>query len=208
MPKRYPLEFKTQVVQACKRGLSISDASEKYRIAKSTLYRWIWEVHIPEGEKHAADYLTLQRQSARLGHLLQIIRLSNLIDETPLRKRLEILARLHEQFTQYSVHKLCEALDVSRGTFYNHIPQGGSHTVSGRAAAADAAGAADLWRQQAAVWRGENPGSAGRRRCPCWQRAHPENHERAGSCQRPGRCKTQLQKAAGVSKTEPTQTEF
>ena len=121
MPKRYPLEFKTQVVQACKRGLSISDASKKYRIAKSTLYRWLREVHIPEDEKHAADYPALQRQSTRMGHLLQIIRLSNLIDETPLRKRLEILARLHEQFTQYSVHELCEALNVSRGTFYNHI---------------------------------------------------------------------------------------
>lgn len=39
----------------------------------------------------------------------------------PRRKRLEILARLHEQFEQYSVHELCEALNISRGTFYNHI---------------------------------------------------------------------------------------
>lgn len=39
----------------------------------------------------------------------------------PRRKRLEILARLHEQFEQYSVHELCEALSISRGTFYNHI---------------------------------------------------------------------------------------
>ena len=34
---------------------------------------------------------------------------------------MEILAKLHEQFEQYSVHELCEALDISRGTFYNHI---------------------------------------------------------------------------------------
>lgn len=121
MPKQYSLEFKTQVVLACKQGLSIPDASERYQVAKSTLYRWLREAHIPEGEKYAADYPALQRQSARLEHFLQIIRLSNLIDEAPLRKRLEILARLHEQFTQYSVHELCEALNVSRGTFYNHI---------------------------------------------------------------------------------------
>ena len=27
----------------------------------------------------------------------------------------------HEQFEQYSVHELCEALNISHGTFYNHI---------------------------------------------------------------------------------------
>lgn len=121
MPKQYQLEFKTQVVQACKQGLSIPDASTKYQVAKSTLYRWMREIHLTEDESTAVDYSVLQRQNARLGHLLQIIRLSNLIEEAPLRKRLEILARLHEQFAQYSVHELCEALNVSRGAFYNHI---------------------------------------------------------------------------------------
>ena len=38
-----------------------------------------------------------------------------------LRRRLDILEDLHERFEQYNVHELCEALGVSRGTFYNHI---------------------------------------------------------------------------------------
>jgi len=52
---------------------------------------------------------------------LQIIRLSSIIEEIPLQKRLVISARLHEQFEQYNVHELCETLNVARGTFYNHI---------------------------------------------------------------------------------------
>jgi len=44
-----------------------------------------------------------------LDHILQIIRLSNIIEKVPRRKRLEILAKLYEQFEQYSVHELCEA---------------------------------------------------------------------------------------------------
>ena len=56
----------------------------------------------------------------RANHLLRIIQLSKLIDEVPLRKRLEILAGLYENET-YSVHELCDALNVARGTFYNHI---------------------------------------------------------------------------------------
>ena len=100
MPKQYSLEFKTQVVQACKQGLSIPDASERYQVAKSTLYRWMQEIHLTENESTAVDYPALQRQNDRLGHLLQIIRLSNLIDKTPLYKRLEILAWLYDQFAQ------------------------------------------------------------------------------------------------------------
>ncbi len=52
---------------------------------------------------------------------MQIIRRSGIIDGVSLQQRLAIPARLHEQFEQYSVHELCEALNVSRGTFYNHI---------------------------------------------------------------------------------------
>ena len=46
------------------------------------------------------------------------IRLSNIISNVPLQRKLEILADLHDKFNQYSIHELCDALDVARGTFY------------------------------------------------------------------------------------------
>lgn len=123
MPKQYQGEFKKEVVAACQKGLPIPDACQKYCIAQSTLYRWIKEYSIENADElyTLVDYRTLRQQTERFNHLLQIIRLSNIIKEVPLRKRLEILAKLHEQFEKYSVHELCEALNVSRGTFYNHI---------------------------------------------------------------------------------------
>lgn len=121
MPKQYPEEFKKQIVSTCSTGLSIPVASKKYQIAQSTLYRWLKEYAAMEDQYTIKDYATIQNQYQRLTHILQIIRLSGLIDEVSLRKRLEILAKLHEQFDQYSVRELCEAMDVSRGTFYNHI---------------------------------------------------------------------------------------
>ena len=121
MPKQYPTEFKRQIVSLCRGGMPMSDAGEKFNVAISTLYRWLKE-YGPSSEGHTAvEYNTLQRQNTRLNHLLEIIALSQIIDDTPLRRRLEILAKLHEQFEQYNVHELCEALNVSRGTFYNHI---------------------------------------------------------------------------------------
>lgn len=121
MPKQYSPEFKRQVVNLCRSGMPLPDVGEKFNVAVSTLYRWLKE-YAPSAEGYTAvEYSTLQRQNTRLNHLLEIIVLSQIIDGTPLRRRLEILAKLHEQFEQYSVHELCEALHVSRGTFYNHI---------------------------------------------------------------------------------------
>jgi len=120
MPKQYLPEFKQQIVTVIHNGLTITEASHKYRIAQSTLYRWMKDA-APETGFSIADYTTLQRKNQRLDHILQVIRLSSIIEEVPLQRRLASLARLHEQFEQYSIHELCEALNVSRGTFYNHI---------------------------------------------------------------------------------------
>ena len=121
MPKQYPTEFKRQVVNLCRDGVPMSDVGKKFNVAISTLYRWLSEGGPSVEGYTAAEYSKLQRQNIRLNHLLEIVALSEIIDGTPLRRRLEILAKLHEQFEQYSVHELCEALNVSRGTFYNHI---------------------------------------------------------------------------------------
>ncbi len=120
MPKQYLPEFRQQIVLSIQNGQAIAEISQRYQVAQSTLYRWMKDA-APEAEFSTADYTTLQRKNQRLDHILQIIRLSAIIEEVPLQKRLEILAQLHEQFEQFSVHELCEALNVSRGTFYNHI---------------------------------------------------------------------------------------
>lgn len=121
MPKQYPEEFKKQVVLSHQSGIAVPDLSQRFHISQSTLYRWIKEyVPMDQGEE-VINPKMLQRQYERLEHIFQIIRLSGLIDQASRQNRLEILAKLHEQFEQYSVHELCEALNISRGTFYNHI---------------------------------------------------------------------------------------
>ena len=120
MPKKHLPEFRNQVVSSIQNGLPILEARQRYQVAQSTLYRWMRDSVTTTGLS-LTDYNILQRKSHRLEHILQIIRLSSIIEEIPLQKRLAILAQLHEQFEQYSVHELCEALNMARGTFYNHI---------------------------------------------------------------------------------------
>ena len=53
---------------------------------------------------------------------MEIIRKSGYLSSVPLQKKLATLEHLYNQpDNPYSVHELCDALDVARGTFYNHI---------------------------------------------------------------------------------------
>ena len=53
---------------------------------------------------------------------MEIIRRSGYLASIPLQKKFATLEHLYDQpGNPYSVHELCDALDVARGTFYNHI---------------------------------------------------------------------------------------
>lgn len=124
MPKKYDEEIKKQAVHCCESGQPIKSVCQEYQIAPSTMYRWMKEYH-PIVSKHLvyspAEFYDVFRKLAKAKHQLEIIKLSQCMDEIPLTKRLEMLDDLHEREKQYSIHEICEALGVARGTFYNHI---------------------------------------------------------------------------------------
>lgn len=66
----------------------------------------------------------LERKISRLESIIEIIKKANCRPNDPLELKLPALESLQNQ---YSVHLLCEALDVPRGTFYNYVFRG-KHT--------------------------------------------------------------------------------
>lgn len=124
MPKEYTKEFRKQVVACYEKEQSLTYVAEKYSVATSTVARWVndYTIHGPLEEQFTlSEFKELKRKYARCQHLLEIIKLAKLLDEVDLQRRLRILAQLYEQTELYSVRELCEALNVDRGTFYNHI---------------------------------------------------------------------------------------
>jgi len=124
MPKKYPEKLKSEVLACFESGQSVEGLCLSHKIAQSTIYRWIKESQsITVGdERYSLSVLNMtMRQKDRANHLLEIIRLSNIMESVPRIKRLEMLADIYENHNQYNVHELCDALEVSRGTFYNHI---------------------------------------------------------------------------------------
>lgn len=123
MPKKYSEEQRKEIITTYQSGLPVATICEKYHVAPSTIYRWLKDVETAPIEANALspDIRKLAFHKERLEHILEIIQLSTLIDEVPLRRRLDILEELHEHYEKYNIYELCEALHVARGTFYNHI---------------------------------------------------------------------------------------
>lgn len=116
---------KEQKEIAVKRYLSGESASAIIRdteISRSTLYLWVKQSR--EARKDNGNFISigrykrLQSKVKRLEEIIQIYKTVNCNYKSPLKDK---LYALEELYGQHSVHILCEAFDVSRGTFYNHL---------------------------------------------------------------------------------------
>ena len=91
-------------------------------MSRSTLYLWAKQFREAQNENgnliSVVSYKRLQGKVKCLEEMIKIYKTVNCNYNSPLKDK---LYALEELYGQHSVHILCEALDVSRGTFYNHI---------------------------------------------------------------------------------------
>lgn len=101
-------------------GESVSAIVADYGISRSTIYAWIKseQQNKPKKEYTKRDILNLENKIARLQGIIEILKKAGCSPNDPLEVKLPALEALQGQ---YSVHMLCEALDVPRGTYYNFI---------------------------------------------------------------------------------------
>lgn len=120
----YPKKRKIALVKEYAQGKTVAEISKDSGIPENSIYRWIREYQTLGTEiNHFTpnDYMKLQKHSVKADHVLGIIRLSGYISLVPLKKRLETAERIHNSQPQYSIYEICEALEIDRGTFYNHL---------------------------------------------------------------------------------------
>lgn len=124
MKKTYTSEQKQAIIERyISGGETYLQISEDTGIAKSTFYSWIKKYNI---EKETAkkktvnfrNFMLLENKVARLENMVDILKSVGGIEDIPLRKKLYLAERF---YNEYSVHLICETLDIPRGTFYNHI---------------------------------------------------------------------------------------
>ena len=92
-------------------------------IPKSTFYSWL---RIYQEEKNAANrrsvdirnFHLLENKVARLESIVEILKSATCTPRSALRQRLYAAEQL---YGKYNVHVICDAFDIPRGTFYNHV---------------------------------------------------------------------------------------
>lgn len=125
MPTEYSAEFKQRIIRRYEKGESIKNLSQELSIAQSTIYHWrklYCSVQTPQRTYTPKEVDIISRRLEKLEHELEIIRTTGYLEEVPLQRKLKALEQMYRtEDSPYSVHELCEALGVARGTFCNHI---------------------------------------------------------------------------------------
>ena len=117
-------EERQALVLQYEQGEPVRSICARTGIARSTFYTWIrsFGTVIKNGDKTIRVTLrevnNLNRKVKMLEERLRILQKVNCGVSAPLQERLREMEKL---YGQYSVHALCDALCVARGTFYNHI---------------------------------------------------------------------------------------
>ena len=119
--KTYPKAFKKEVVQFYERNHTIAETRAKYGISESTLFDWKRKYD----EEHFL-YVPGPGQKKRFRDAQAHIQKTEQELEVLARCSCGIYASIDDKIAaiealegEYSVHVLCEALHLSRGTYYN-----------------------------------------------------------------------------------------
>ena len=119
---KYSNKEKLSIVARCQQGESIATLSNELAIPRSTLYRWLKSFPTDSAGKPLKfsyqEYTLLQRKVEKLQNIITILKSADCLVSAPLRERLHALEPF---YGKYEIHTICEALDVDRGTFYNHM---------------------------------------------------------------------------------------
>lgn len=119
----YNEEQKRTLISLCYNGKTVSEICQEHQISKSTFYSWI-QAYRPVESKNSSrtvtpkDFDSLLHRCEKQEQIIEVLKSIPAIANATTKEKLAVLEPLYGQF---NVHVLCEALDVPRGTFYNHI---------------------------------------------------------------------------------------
>ena len=117
----YTEELKFQIITRYKNDESIICISKETGIPRSTIYRWINDDKFKNSTSQSVkdkEIKKLEQKIEKLQTMLAIIHELGISINASLKEKLNAMTPL---YGKYNVHWLCEAMQVDRGTFYNHI---------------------------------------------------------------------------------------
>lgn len=121
MSKVYSKEEKEKVINLCSTGVSVTQISKEYGLARSTIYAWIKEYNEASRRKKPIDMhevLLLKQKCEQQNLMIEILQSVSCSPDAPQKEKYEAIKELSEK---YSITLLCKALRVPKGSYYNYI---------------------------------------------------------------------------------------
>lgn len=122
MQQKYTEEQINQCCLAYENGTPATTICAQFNIPRSTFYAWIKRRENALNQKQLQispkNFSILKCRVSRLETIIEILQSIDCNANSPLDIKLSALEKL---YGKYSVHVICDALKVARGTFYNHI---------------------------------------------------------------------------------------
>ena len=114
-------EMKATVVNRYLNGEPISKITRDINISRTTVYAWIKQHNNSFNKAKVPNFRylhDLEQKCERQQKIIEILKRSPYTPSAPLSKKYEVIKALS---TEYNVNTLCEALDVAKGSYYNHL---------------------------------------------------------------------------------------
>ena len=121
--KIYTEKQKESAVNRYKNGESVISVAKDFQTSRSTIYYWIKKseesaMHTANETVSVSEYKKMMKKLKRQQLIIEILQITNCSPTDSLSDKLKALAPL---YGKYPVHVMCDALNISRGTYYNHI---------------------------------------------------------------------------------------
>lgn len=119
--KRKSESTKILAVRDYHKGKKVADICRKYNCTKSTFYTWVrpyTEKKNKYGTVKLKDLQIAKERIKKLENEIEILHNSSFFKEL---KTKDKNSEIDKQYEKYSVHELCDAFSLSRGTYYNHL---------------------------------------------------------------------------------------
>ncbi len=124
MKYKYTNEVICKCCLAYRRGKPVEELMKEYEVPRSTLYSWFKKFKdLPQNDPENCLNVMMhrsveKRQQEKLKAMCEILQKAECTASAPLRDKLYALEKL---YGEYKTQDLCDALQVDRGTFLNHV---------------------------------------------------------------------------------------
>ena len=112
-------KLKATVLKLYSTGSKVSDIVAQTGVPRSTVYYWIKNgMSKDRSPLNLRDYHFLKQKCERQEKIIAILKSAPCAATAPLQERLVAIEQMASE--EYNVNTLCEALEVAKGTYYNH----------------------------------------------------------------------------------------